>query len=171
MPKVKTPKKTYAEKLLDPQWQKKRLEIMARDNFACQGCFDSESTLSVHHRYYITGREPWEYPSWAYVTLCKDCHKHHHGKGGLERDFWEATCQHLMDDASRFSPMAEDIEHLIHKIADTPAREHLQCAVLHGLMYLWYAHSEEDPFDGPYFPWCTHIRDEHKQVAALVRKQ
>lgn len=69
---------TYAEKLKDPRWQRKRLEIMERDGFCCNECGCSTETLSVHHRYYISGRHPWEYPSWALRTLCKSCHAERH---------------------------------------------------------------------------------------------
>jgi ribosomal protein L37AE/L43A len=67
--------KTYAEKLLDPKWQKKRLEILQRDNFTCQGCLDKESTLHVHHKTYIKGREPWDYDNYNFITLCETCHE------------------------------------------------------------------------------------------------
>ena len=30
--------------------------------------------LNVHHRYYINGKNPWEYDNEALVTLCEDCH-------------------------------------------------------------------------------------------------
>lgn len=65
----------YYEKLKDPRWQKKRLEVFQRDEFRCQACFDDESTLTVHHRYYDKGLEPWEYPLEALVTLCQNCHQ------------------------------------------------------------------------------------------------
>lgn len=75
MPKAKS---AYAEKLLDPRWQKRRLEIMGRDEFTCQMCGDSESTLMVHHRYYAWGRDPWEYPDEMLITLCGGCHESEH---------------------------------------------------------------------------------------------
>jgi hypothetical protein len=65
----------YSEKLRDPRWQKKRLEVMARDEFTCQSCFDSKSTLNVHHNYYKRNAAPWEYPLDALVTLCESCHE------------------------------------------------------------------------------------------------
>lgn len=65
---------TYQEKLKDPRWQKKRLKILERDDWACQKCFDTESTLHIHHRYYKKC-EPWEYPDDALVTLCEECHE------------------------------------------------------------------------------------------------
>lgn len=67
--------KTYSEKLKDPRWQKKRLEILERDMWICQKCFDDEKTLHVHHRVYDRKYEnPWEYPADLLVTLCEDCH-------------------------------------------------------------------------------------------------
>lgn len=71
--------KQYSELLRDPRWQKKRLEIMQRDDFACIECGDSESTLNVHHCYYQKGRMPWDYPDKSLITLCEPCH-------GLEAD-------------------------------------------------------------------------------------
>jgi hypothetical protein len=66
---------TYSEKLKDPRWQRLRLEVLDRDDFTCQICFDSTTTLSVHHRYYIKGREPWDYPLQLLITLCQPCHE------------------------------------------------------------------------------------------------
>lgn len=68
------PRKSYYEKLKDPRWQKKRLEIMERDKFTCQRCLSTESTLHVHHRKYVFGKEPWDYENEFLVTLCEDCH-------------------------------------------------------------------------------------------------
>jgi 5-methylcytosine-specific restriction endonuclease McrA len=67
-------KKKYSTLLLDPRWQKKRLEIMQRDNFKCQRCDDDKSTLNVHHEYYDPEKAPWEYDDKFLHTLCKDCH-------------------------------------------------------------------------------------------------
>lgn len=67
--------KSYREKLTDPRWQKKRLEIFERDNWQCQNCFDDKSCLQVHHKIYITGREPWQYNDTDLITLCAGCHK------------------------------------------------------------------------------------------------
>lgn len=67
--------KTYSEKLRDPRWQKKRLEIMERDKFCCSRCTDNESTLNVHHHYYKRGASPWDYHQSALTTLCEGCHE------------------------------------------------------------------------------------------------
>ena len=65
----------YAELLKSPHWQKKRLKIMDRDNFACQNCLEDEEMLQVHHIKYLKGRMPWEYPDKYLITLCHDCHE------------------------------------------------------------------------------------------------
>ena len=65
--------KTYAQKLRDPRWQRKRLEIMQRDNFTCTECGDSDSTLNVHHWEYA--KEPWDAKNADLVTVCEKCHK------------------------------------------------------------------------------------------------
>ena len=62
----------YSEKLRDPRWQKKRLEIMQRDNFTCMACGDKESTLNLHHKEYHG--DPWEAPDVSLETLCETCH-------------------------------------------------------------------------------------------------
>ena len=67
-------KKSYSDLLRDPRWQRKRLEIMQRDGFACAECGSADKTLNVHHRHYARGRAPWEYDNENLVTLCEDCH-------------------------------------------------------------------------------------------------
>lgn len=66
---------TYLEKLKDPRWQKKRLEILERDKWTCASCGDKKSTLHVHHIFYLSKTEPWDVPSGLLITLCEDCHK------------------------------------------------------------------------------------------------
>ena len=66
---------TYSEKLKDPRWQRKRLEIFERDNFECQCCHNNSQTLNVHHLIYHNNKNPWEYPNSELMTLCEDCHE------------------------------------------------------------------------------------------------
>lgn len=66
---------TYREKLLDPRWQRLRLEVMQRDDFTCSKCFADKETLNVHHRHYVPGHEPWEYSPDTLETLCVRCHE------------------------------------------------------------------------------------------------
>lgn len=67
-------KPTYWELLRHPNWQKKRLEILKRDEFICRNCGATEKPLHVHHAYYEKGKAPWEYPADSLRTLCEDCH-------------------------------------------------------------------------------------------------
>jgi len=73
---------TYAEKLKDPRWQRKRLEIMERDGFACRDCKSTEKTLEVHHCAY-RGGDPWQTPDALLMTLCSECH---HLRQSTERE-------------------------------------------------------------------------------------
>ena len=105
------PKAVYADKLLDPRWQKKRLEIMKSAEFACETCGDKKQTLHVHHQWY--GDDPWDcvvqpdefncYDTLEanrfhcisfiannysqFVCLCSDCHKIIHGFNRFQLDW------------------------------------------------------------------------------------
>lgn len=78
---VRDKMRPYAEKLKDPRWQKKRLEVLERGGWKCFECGNKRKTLHVHHREYEKGREPWDYDDDIYVVLCKSCHKAEHSKG------------------------------------------------------------------------------------------
>lgn len=71
-------KKTYYEKLKDPRWQKKRLEVMEFNDFTCELCGDSEQTLNIHHKEYFKGLEPWEYEIGQLSCICETCHESAH---------------------------------------------------------------------------------------------
>lgn len=65
----------YSEKLKDPRWQKKRLEVFERDKWKCRGCGADKTTLHVHHLVYEKGKEPWDYDIKELMTLCESCHE------------------------------------------------------------------------------------------------
>jgi len=70
----------YGEQLKDPRWQKRRLEIMQRDNFTCRRCgngLNDGVSLNVHHFTYRKCK-PWEYFDYELVTLCENCHHEIH---------------------------------------------------------------------------------------------
>lgn len=79
---------SYADKLRDPRWQRKRLEILQRDGWTCQRCGTKIKTLVVHHRVYTEGKEPWEENNEHLTTLCELCHL-------LEKD-WADTISTLI---------------------------------------------------------------------------
>ena len=68
----------YWEKLRDPRWQKKRLEILERDGWKCRECGSADATLNVHHGRYLKDCEPWEYENDSLQTLCDMCHESRH---------------------------------------------------------------------------------------------
>lgn len=67
---------TYSEKLKDPRWQRKRLEIFNRDDWTCQNCKATNKTLVIHHLKY--SGNPWEVENEFLKTLCEDCHESSH---------------------------------------------------------------------------------------------
>lgn len=74
----------WSSEYRDTRWQKKRLEIMQRDNFTCTSCGrEDKSILNVHHAYYIKGAKPWEYENDMLTTLCEDCHQERHELNNL----------------------------------------------------------------------------------------
>lgn len=64
------------------EWQAFRLAMFEHDGGSCCHCGRSlqERTFQVHHKRYVAGREPWEYPPSDCETLCKGCHAAVHGK-------------------------------------------------------------------------------------------
>lgn len=71
---------SYNDQIKSPKWQKKRLEILARDKWRCQICWNDKLQLVVHHKYYTKGQLIHEYPNICYITLCVRCHEKIHGK-------------------------------------------------------------------------------------------
>jgi len=98
--------RSYARLLKDPRWQRRRLEVMQRDGWACQECGDTESTLHIHHAAYIGN--PWDAPSSDLTTLCDDCHNAKHGREQSRRrcgtTFDRATEDRFDDDDLVFIP-------------------------------------------------------------------
>lgn len=64
----------YKEKLKRKEWIDRRNEILKRDNYQCTKC-KSKHKLQVHHKAYVSDREPWEYTDHYLITLCEKCHK------------------------------------------------------------------------------------------------
>ena len=70
----------YADLLKRDEWLIKKSRIIARDKSKCCECGKAgdEIPLEVHHKYYMQGLDPWEYPDDVLVTLCSDCHHKWH---------------------------------------------------------------------------------------------
>lgn len=96
---------TYSEKLQSEEWKSERLRILHRDSYTCQRCkklgytqyftitpindeesvtmygnnvFPIDVNLHVHHKYYMSGFEPWDYEEDALISLCSECHEEVH---------------------------------------------------------------------------------------------
>lgn len=80
--------KTYTEWLKSPEWRARRAEIIELANEQCQECGrckvgcercdhhdDFVDHFEVHHKFYIRGRKPWEYPDECLQCLCGVCHE------------------------------------------------------------------------------------------------
>ena len=97
----------YADKLKDPRWQKKRLEIMNRDGFACVRCHKDFETLHVHHLKY--SGEPWEADNKDLMTLCESCHESEHTgeRMEFEHQLLSALKLHSTSTIEQFTILAE----------------------------------------------------------------
>ena len=76
----------YRDFMQSPEWRATRINILIRDKHRCVNCKrygSKEVRLSVHHKYgYDIGTRT--NPS-VLVTLCLECHSHHHEK--IDRRF------------------------------------------------------------------------------------
>lgn len=77
---------TYSEKLKDPSWQKRRLQVFERDGWACCKCGCKTNTLEVHHLFYFAEISPWDYPDDLLETLCSVCHDKERGREELQKN-------------------------------------------------------------------------------------
>lgn len=85
---------TYAEKLKDPRWQKRRLEVLDLARWKCEDCGSSTTELHVHHTVYIPGKEPWEHTVSMLMSVCKPCHQ--------ERQQKEDYIRHMIGTLTRW---------------------------------------------------------------------
>ena len=87
---------TYAEKLKDPRWQKKRLSILNRDGWRCRDCGDGSKTLHIHHCHYAKGA-PWDTPDDLLLTLCASCHEYRQPLEDEARQLFAVICANCPD--------------------------------------------------------------------------
>lgn len=126
---------SYADELRKPLWQRKRLEIMARDEWRCTGCQAEDKPLHVHHQRYIAGRKPWDYANDDLKTLCDECHTllHKLGDAYKSKDFDEKSrlLQEILGNPTKFvkrGPFAVSID----------KRNSDKCFVIHIPTGLWH---------------------------------
>ncbi|HVK09338.1 MAG TPA: hypothetical protein VM597_11225 [Gemmataceae bacterium] len=79
----------YEELLSTSEWLERRALVLDRDKRQCVNCGStgaangSQLILQVHHRYYVRGWLPWDYPDDALTTLCLACHRELHEKESM----------------------------------------------------------------------------------------
>ena len=69
---------TYSEDLQHPLWQQRRLRVLDAANWTCVRCGCFTRQLHCHHKAYIPGRKPWDYPDELLECLCNGCHDKAH---------------------------------------------------------------------------------------------
>lgn len=100
---------TYVQKLKDPRWQKKRLEVLSRDNFTCQHCGKSELPICVHHLALVRDSEIWDLSTDYFVSLCENCHL-------LEQDYVRHFYEQVRDIRLAFRTIKPAIDALNNEI-------------------------------------------------------
>lgn len=108
---------SYSEKLKSPKWQKKRLEILNLRGFKCEICGNEEKELHVHHRFYLSKRQPWEYDNDVFQVLCSDCHEKNHKKEVEIKEVVPKKYELLIGLIEAIEPF--DIDNLIYLLEDT----------------------------------------------------
>lgn len=78
---------TFKEQIKHPKWQKKRLEILQRDEFMCVNCGCDYEMLHIHHFLYKKDKMLWEYEDGYLATLCDDCHSDWHTINNQIKEF------------------------------------------------------------------------------------
>ena len=62
--------KSYAVYLNSIEWKQKRLKVLERDRFTCQGCLTNRAN-EVHH---LTYKHVYNEFLFELISLCKPCH-------------------------------------------------------------------------------------------------
>ena len=90
------PKLTYADKLRDVRWKRRRDDLLRRSNYTCCECgtplTSGTMDLQVHHVVYITALDPWQYPDELLVVVCD---WHHRERQAVEQAIFVEVGKHL----------------------------------------------------------------------------
>ena len=66
----------YQRKLKDPRWLKRLAKLIQDASGRCSECsapHSDQQPLVAHHHFYDRGRNPWDYPDYAFKVLCPQC--------------------------------------------------------------------------------------------------
>jgi len=87
---------SYQAQLKQPEWQRRRMEMLERADCRCQHCDTRDESLEIHHHHYVPSRFAWEYTDDELMVLCKSCHQEIHSIidffGVISRDPALARC-------------------------------------------------------------------------------
>ena len=114
----------YSRLLLDPRWQRLRLEVFQRDGFTCQCCGAKDRTLHAHHTFYEREALPWDYPVASLVTLCDYCHQAEHAAlDEAKKAFLIQVASSGFGTSFRMDQLATMIDVMVQGAADDGARD------------------------------------------------
>jgi hypothetical protein len=80
---IYTPRSAKQAYLNSKDWWKKKQLILARDNYKCQMCGDTETQLNIHH---ITYERLGNEDLGDLVCICETCHSALHAELGYAQD-------------------------------------------------------------------------------------
>jgi 5-methylcytosine-specific restriction endonuclease McrA len=91
-----TAKLTYAEKLQDVRWKRKRDDLLRQSGYTCCECGQpltcGKMDLQVHHVVYISCLDPWDYPDELLLVVCD---WHHRERQAVEQAIFVEVGKHL----------------------------------------------------------------------------
>lgn len=152
---------TYAEKLKDPRWQKRRLELLEAAKWQCEDCRSKTNTLHVHHGCYIRATDPWDYPDDVMHVLCESCH-----------DMTQGWLENLHVQIGRLNTnqivvLGGLVECLGNEEGMIDAKTHMNILVILTTVVrtaLSVARYPESRFDLPWLGIATYVADEEAQM-------
>lgn len=90
------PRLSYAEKLRDVRWKRRRDDLLRARNYTCCECgtplIAGTMDLQVHHVVYIANLAPWDYPDELLVIVCN---QHHQERQAVEQAIYLEVGKHL----------------------------------------------------------------------------
>ena len=126
----------YSEKLKDPRWQKKRLEIFERDNFQCIKCKSGVKSLHIHHVRYKKNTEPWDYSNLDLITLCETCHGVEHNEvKELDKERYYEGLLIFQDEKNTKNAIQTQIDMLFNSLKNNPEPD-LEIEIMKNIIFL-----------------------------------
>lgn len=100
---------TYSDKLKDPRWQKKRLEMFDQFEWQCCNCKSKVNELHLHHKFYLPNRDPWDYEDHYFSVLCSSCHIKEHKKKNPLYELIDSVLFNQLSDFDIYSELLSSV--------------------------------------------------------------